>query len=232
MKTRQELIDAVKVKLEEISPFEEPASFIAAGDTAIDSVKPIISYIERTLDEAAHNCLRSLPLTLLHADIQRKTDGMTVDVNGVGYVTGLNATYRYIRFMHETLQRDITAFISSESPLYLVQQNRYVHGGPAKPVAVIASWHDGTNAGQIEIYSFKPKMAEDFDPSNVSPDYVLLYINTEKTAGTDSSDPVQSSIDEFIVLECAAMVAEILGNVNTAQICRQEQTSKLQAIVQ
>ena len=230
--TREEYIQAVKVKLEEISSFGEPDSFIAAADTAISSVKPIISYIERTLDEAAHNCLRSLPLTLLHADIQRKTTGMTVDVNGVGFVTGINATYRYIRFRHEALQRDITAFISSEDPLYLVQQNRHVHGGTAKPVAVLASFHNGTNAGQIEIYSFKPKMAENFDPLAVSTDFVLLYINTEKNAGSDQSNHVESPIDEFIVLECAAMVAEILGDTTTAQICRQEQATKLQAITQ
>ena len=162
MKNRDELIEAVKVKLEEISPFEEPNNFIKAGDTAINSIKPIISYIERTLDEAAHNCLRSLPLMLLHADIQSKTDGFSVDKNGVGFVTGINATYRYVRFHHAAMQRDITAFVSSENPMYLLQQNRHVHGGTAKPVAVLASFHDGTNAGQLEIYSFTPKMAERF----------------------------------------------------------------------
>lgn len=227
MKKRDELIEAVKVKLEEISPFEEPNNFIKAGDTAINSIKPIISYIERTLDEAAHNCLRSLPLMLLHADIQSKTDGFSVDKNGVGLVTGINATYRYIRFHHAALQRDITAFVSSENPMYLLQQNRHVHGGTAKPVAVLASFHDGTNAGQLEIYSFKPKMAENFDPSAVSTDFVLLYVNTEKTA-----ENVLSPIDEFIVLECAAMVAEILNDTAKAQIYREEKTTKLQAIVQ
>ncbi len=229
MKTRKEYIEAVKVKLEEISPFDEPDSFID-GDPS-STVKPIISYIDKSLDEAAKNCLLTLPLTLLHADIDRKTDGLLVDVNGVGFITGIHANYRYVRFRHEALKRDITAFITSEDPLYLVQQNEHVRGGLAKPVAVLASFHDGSNAGQIEIYSFKPKMDEAFDPSEISTNFVLLYINTEKTAGSDTSHPVQSPIEDLIVLECARIVENILGDANAAQICQNDFNAKVQAIL-
>lgn len=231
--TRQEYIDAVKVKLEEISPFDEPESFIdGTSDPDYDRVKPIVSYIEKNLDEAAQNCLRSLPLSLLHADIERKTDGFSVDVNGVGFITGIHANYRYVRFCHDALKRDITAFITSEDPLYLVQQNEHVRGGLAKPVAVLASYAEtGNYYGQMEIYSFKPKMAEDFDPSEVSTDFVLLYINTEKTAGSDTAHPVQSPIEDLIVLECAKMVFAILGNFDGAKVCENEQAEKIQAIL-
>lgn len=228
--TRQEYIDAVKVKIEEISPFDEPDSFID-GDPS-STVKPIISYIDKSLDEAAKNCLLTLPLPLLHADIERKTNGFSVDVNGVGFITGIHANYRYVRFRHEALKRDITAFITSEDPLYLVQQNEHVRGGLAKPVAVLASYAEtGNYYGQIEIYSFKPKMAEAFDPSEVSTDFVLLYINTEKTAGSDTLHPVQSPIEDLIVLECAKMVFAILGNFDGVKSCENEQAEKIQAIL-
>ena len=231
--TRKEYIEAVKVKLEEISPFKEPDHFIdGTSDPDFDCVKPIVSYIEKNLDEAAQNCLRSLPLSLLHADIERKTDGFSVDVNGVGIITGIHANYRYVRFRHEALKRDITAFITSEDPLYLVQQNEHVRGGLAKPVAVLASYAEtGNYYGQIEIYSFKPKMAEAFDPSAVSTDFVLLYINTEKTAGSDTAHPVQSPIEDLIVLECAKMVFAILGNFDGVKSCENEQAEKIQAIL-
>lgn len=233
MKTREEYIEAVKVKLEEISPFKEPDHFIdGTSDPDFDCVKPIVSYIENNLDEAAQNCLRSLPLSLLHADIDRKTDGFSVDVNGVGFITGIHANYRYVRFHHEALKRDITAFITSEDPLYLVQQNEHVRGGLAKPVAVLASYAEtGNYYGQIEIYSFRPKMAEAFDPSAVSTDFVLLYINTEKTAGRDTAHPVQSPIEDLIVLECAKMVFAILGNFDGVKSCENEQAEKIQAIL-
>ena len=46
--TRAQLIEAVKVKLEEISPFDEPETFLAAnGDSSYENVKPILSYIEQ-----------------------------------------------------------------------------------------------------------------------------------------------------------------------------------------
>ncbi len=245
MKTRKEYIEAVKVKLEEISPFDEPDSFIdGTSDPDYDRVKPIVSYIEKNLDEAAQNCLRSLPLSLLHADIDRKTDGFSVDVNGVGIITGINAKYRYVRFRHDALKRDITAFITSEDPLYLVQQNEHVRGGLAKPVAVLASYAEtGNYYGQIEIYSFKSKMDEAFDPSAVSTAFMLLYINTEKKVGvaTDFSPAltpaqtqaqlVQSPIEDLIVLECAKMVFNILGNFDGAKVCENEQAEKIQAML-
>lgn len=229
MKTREEYIEAVKVKLEEISPFDEPDAFIDGDQSS--TVKPIISYIDKSLDEAAKNCILTLPMTLLHADIERKTDGFSVDVNGVGFITGIHANYRYVRFRHEALKRDITAFITSEDPLYLVQQNEHVRGGLAKPVAVLASFHDGSNAGQIEIYSFKPKMDEAFDPSEISTNFVLLYINTEKTAGIDTLHPVQSPIEDLIVLECARIVENILGDANAAQIFQNDFNAKVQTIL-
>lgn len=225
MKTQEEYIEAVKVKLEEISPFKEPDEFIASDDSSANSVKPIISYIDQSLDEAAHNCLRSLPLSLLHADIERKTDGMSIDVNGVGIIIGINATYRYVRFHHSALEHDITAFITSESPIYLLQQNTHTRGGQAKPVAVVASYHDGSNAGQMEIYSFPS--------SDTEGDYVLLYIDTEKNPASDAPGAkIQSPIDDLIVLECARIVFNILGNADGAKRCLNDFTSKVQSIIQ
>lgn len=219
---RADYIAAVKVKLEEISPFDEPQSFIAADDSAENTVKPIISYIDKSLDEAAHDCLNSLPLSLLHADIERLTPTMKINSQGVGIIGGLSNTLRLVRFRHEALQRDITAFITSEDPLYLLQQNRYVRGGTAKPVAVWASSNDGTNIGQLEIYSFLPELN-----NTTSTAATLLGIETHKTA-----ENVKSSIEEYLILRCAATVAQILNDANTAQILQQEYTNKLQAELQ
>ena len=87
--TRAQYIEAVLVKLEEINPFAEPDTFIAAeGDSAYaNAVKPSKSYVDKSLDEAAHNCLRSLPLSLLHEDVQRiklNNDNVTMNIDGEG----------------------------------------------------------------------------------------------------------------------------------------------------
>ena len=66
---------------------------------------------------------------------------------------------------------------------------------------------------------------------------VLLGINTYKKPGVaeDYDDPtpvIQSPIEDLIVLECAAMVAQILRDADKANGWRQEQAAKIQAQLQ
>lgn len=176
--TRQEYIDAVKVKIEEISPFDEPDAFID-GDPS-STVKPIISYIDKSLDEAAKNCLSSLPLTLLHADVERTNPTVVISNNGVGTFV-ISPNRRFIRFRHSNaLERDITAFITSEDPQYLVMQNPHCRPGKCKPVAVVSS--DVNNAeGQMEIYSYPASMY-----GTTKTDAYMLSINLNKHAENNS----------------------------------------------
>ena len=212
--TREEYIEAVKVKLEEVSPFDEPNSFIAAdNEPDYKEVKPIISYIEKTLDEAAHNCLQALPLTLLHADIVHSEPTLTIADDGVATFT-IQPNTRFVRFRHPDLRRDITAFITSEDPIYLLQQNKYTRGGQSKPIAVVSS-----DEGKMEIYTLLPESQTDKG--------VLLSIETDKIA-----ENVLSPIEDYIVLECAAMASDIMSDTAAAQTLRQEQQTKVQAILQ
>ena len=234
MYTRADYIEAVKVKLEEVSPFTEPDAFIADGDASV--VKPILSYIDKTLDEAARNCLRGLPLSLLHADIEHVTStgasagiAMAIDSSGIGRFS-LSQSIRPVRFRHDALKRDITSFITTEDSLYLLQQKEYTRGGTAKPVAVWSS-----NDDQMEIYSFPKSMATPAGQPDTTA--VLLGINTYRKPGVaeDYDDPtpvIQSPIEDLIVLECAAMVAQILRDADKANGWRQEQAAKIQAQLQ
>ncbi len=211
--TRDNYILAVKAKLDEISPFDEPQSFIAAdGDTDYDEVKPIVSYIDSSLDEAAHNCLQTLPISLLHADIVRTEPTLTIENDGVATFSISPAT-RFVRFRHPDLHRDITTFITSEDPRYLLQQNKTTRSKQYKPLAVISS-----DMGQMEIYTL--------DSGSASNEATLLSIDTHTTA-----ENVKSPIEEYIVLECAAIVLNILGDGTSAETLRKEQQSKLQAVM-
>jgi len=229
--TRSQYIEAVKVKLEEVSPFDEPASFIAADDGEKNAIKPIVSYIDSTLDEATKNCLLALPLSLLHPDIEAvpklkggSEDDLTVvvDNKGVGRCKPVQ-NFRFVRFHHDVLLRDITAFITSEDELYLLQQNPYTRGGIAKPVAV---WNAALD--EMEIYSFPPTLR-----GETLTDAVLLGVRTNKKPNSDAvaEEVVQSPISDYIVLECAALVADILGDANTAQMMRTQQQQKLLAVL-
>ena len=220
--TRAEYIQAVKVKLEEISPFDEPDSFIASSDGSANTVKPIISYIDKSLDEAAQDCLKSLPLSLLHKDISYQDGNMIISRRGVGVITDIDSTWRLVRFRHPALKRDITAFITSQDPLYLLQQNKYTRGGIAKPVAVLSTDGDNDSGGYIEIYSFPSEYY-----SSQSQCF-LDYIDVKNLGAAD----VESDIEEYIVLRCAIMVAQILNDINTAEVLQREYDRKLQSVLQ
>lgn len=222
--------NAVQVKLEEISPFETESYIIAGGDPDYDKVNPINSYIENTLPEATKNCLRSLPLSLLHADIERTTKQIAIDKDGVGRFI-VSPDRRFVSFYHEELERDITTFITSEDPMYLIMQNKHVRPKQAKALAVLSSnvtADVGTIVAQMEIYTLKPS------ESGRTTSSALQSIDLTKLPGVAAdytlATPalVQSPIEELIVLECAAMVSDIMHNDAAAAACRQEFQSKVE----
>jgi hypothetical protein len=222
--------NAVQVKLEEISPFETESYIIAGGDPDYDKVNPIKSYIENTLPEATKNCLRTLPLSLLHADIERTTKQIAIDKDGVGRFI-VSPDRRFVSFYHEELERDITTFITSEDPMYLIMQNKHVRPKQAKALAVLSSnvtVDVGTMAAQMEIYTLKPS------ESGRTTSSALQSIDLTKLPGVAAdytpATPalVQSPIEELIVLECAAMVSDIMHNNAAAEACRQEFQSKVE----
>ena len=239
--TRAQYIEAVLAKLEEISPFAEPDTFIAAdGDSAYaNAVKPIKSYVDKSLNEAAHNCLRSLPLSLLHGDISTMSvvsGDLLISDDGVGVIYLPSNNVRPVRFHQSLLKRDITAFITTEDPIYILQQNLHTRGKVCKPVVAISSRISpsgtyGQTVGTLEIYSF-PQSVWDTDTLTAT----FYYIDTNKKpdydSSTDSSHPeqsVNSPIEEYIILECAAMVSEILNDANSAQLFRNQLQEKVAA---
>lgn len=228
--TRAELIAATKVKLEEISPFEEPSSFIiAAGDADYDKVKPITSYIDDTLDKAAVYCLTNLPASLLGNDIEDSIPFCNVDGRGIGRIpyssiineADNNHYLRLIRVECRYWKRACTTFITTEDPLYLLQQNKHTRGGTAKPIVVI----NPKDGYFLDLYSFKE--SEYGIVFSLPVYYIKLYKNgRERTA-----ESINSPIGDYIALQCAAMVSGIMGNPKQAAAMRQEYNTKLESIL-
>ena len=148
--TRAELISRVQTKLDEKSPFDEPRSLIAAaGDSSYDKVKPITMYIDDLLDEAANDCLRMLPLSLVGKDVQKLSllgpsapaadaAKQVVVTDGVGVfplsANGITHYVRLLRVRADGWKKEVTSFITSADSYYLVQQNPSTRGKLYKPV--------------------------------------------------------------------------------------------------
>lgn len=219
--TRAELIDRVLTKLDEKSPFDEPQSFIAAdGDTSYDKVKPIKMYVEDLLDEAANDCLRVLPLSLVGKDVSVESTDITIK-NGVGEIPLLqDASYvRFVRVSADSWKKEVTSFITSSDSLYLLQQNENTRGKLCKPVVAIVP-----ECSRLELYSF-PNAKEDEKITAT-----LHFILCNKTAGSDTDHAVKSGIDELIVIRCAELVSNIFGSAN-AQVFQNEFTEKVNSVL-
>lgn len=208
--TRQEYIDKAKVKLDEVSPFDEPLTFIAAdGDSSYDKVKPITKYIDEELDNATEYCLRMLPLKVLASDIEKEELDMT-NTNGVGIVPFAD-TYRLCRVSVADWQRDATHSLTTEDAEYLFQQNKHTRSGIAKP-SVFFNPEDST----LELYSL---------PVDSETDKATIY----RIDLTTKAEQVQSNISDFIAIKCAHLVLDILGSQNSA-LMEKELERKISAL--
>ncbi len=212
--TRAELIEKVKIKLEEVSPFDEPTSFIAAaGDSDYEQVKPVKSYIDGTLDEAASFCLATLPSILLNQDVQSINNAtIFVDNKGVGRLL-IDSKDRCICVELPIWERPCRTIITTDSPLYVLQQNRYTRGGTAKPVV---SYNQTNGAQLLELYSYPSQY------NGTQQNGKIDYIATDTKA-----EDIQSDIVDFIVLRCALLVYNIFGNAQQIEILNAEWEQKL-----
>lgn len=223
--TEAEYIEKVKVKLDEVSPFNEPSTFIASGgDASYDDVKPIIAYITSELPNAVKFCLSSLPYSILAKDIDNKVKKFTL-TNRVGLLpSDESCDFSVMRLVRVSVSdywdRDVTSFITSEDAAYLVQQNKNTRAKLSKPVVAYSAEHN-----RLELYSFPLPLLGEVDGTSRAWDAIVCAIDTSKSA-----DQVLSPIEDFIVIKCAQQVLDILGNSNGASLMEKEYQRKLSAL--
>ena len=197
--TREEYINKVRAKLEEISPFQEPESFIASeGDADYENVKPINVYIEDCLDQSSVEVLNTIPSHLIDKDMVSNNGTMTID-DGVGKFDLPDDFLRLVSLKADDWEKDVVSPISRTNPLYSLQKCKYTRGGVSKPVVAIVGESDGKYA---ELYSVS------------SEKYKLTYIPKLKP------ENVNSDISEYIILLCAIKVLTIF-NQSTDKLTEQ-----------
>lgn len=218
MPSREEYIRSVKVQLEEVSAFEEPDTFLATdvNDTFTSDdrhIKPLRTYIDKSLDRATWYCLSVIPSKLLRQDIRLLNPIIHIDDKGVGSCDFQCEHYRPIRFWGgDKWRRDVVNFPTEQSPEYLLQSNFYTRGGTNKPRIFI-----DTINGLLEFYSFHE--------TNTSFEGELYCVDLQ-TLPQDVSSP----IEHFIVLKSAQYVLEMFNDTPRAQLLEKTFNDKLQVI--
>lgn len=119
---RDEIINIVKVKMDEVSPFEE--------EELVSS-----SLIEQLLDFAAGSVVRLFPDHQLPT-ITDNSISLTKNPDGSGYFTLPDSFQRLVSLRLESWERPVTKAITDKDPSYSIQFNKYIRGGVTFPVAV------------------------------------------------------------------------------------------------
>lgn len=140
--TKEQIIKAVKVKMEEITPFDDGLMVLNA------EVKPIESYISEVFQNSIDKLLMICPLSLT-TETSLPSTGLTSTTNNGKSIGKLSIPDDFIRlhtFKMAGWERPVHRCISTENPKYSEQLNPWTRGGNSKPVIV--------NKGYLEIYTY------------------------------------------------------------------------------
>jgi hypothetical protein len=188
--TRAQIIQAVKVRLEELTPFSEGLVVLSPSD----EVKPVTSYIDSLLNESADEIKMLLPLHMLTP----VTLNAPVTVNdGVGTIELPADFLRIHSIKAPAWERDVTQAISPENPMYALQRNRFTRGKSAKPVVAI---NRTSTKKVLELYSV----------SSTDMEKKLYIPQTPAEALSDKLIP-------YLVLMCAIKVSNVLERADVVK---------------
>jgi len=190
--TRQQIIDRVKVKMEEVTPFDDGLAIL------LSEVKPMVSYIEEYIQSSCDQILMICPLHLTTPTTIPLSDVLFKSVldnkRQVGTLTLPDDFIRLHTFKMKGWERPVHFPINTENPQYKEQFNTWGRGGNAKPIIV-------RNSDTLSIYTF------DVD----SKPEIHLFVKRIDTSGN-------IEINEKLVEPlCSLIAANVLGVFGSSQ---------------
>lgn len=190
--TRQELINAVKTKVDELSA---PDGRVMPVGMLYD--KPVDSFADGLLDECGREVLLNAPAWRL----QGATAGVSARGNkdGSGYVVLPDDFLRLLEFKMPEWESAVTEVSAAGSGAQRRQGIPFLRGGCCKPVCVIGHRPEGR---VLEYYSVKKKHeAERF-----------VYVKEVP------AEDVQVDLQDVLTWWCAGRILAITGKVNESQM--------------
>lgn len=193
--TRAQLIDFVKVKLDEYSNYDDGLLIT----TADQDVMPVKSYIDKTLDEASEQVVMLLPN---HLVAQTSIPNQPVHVDGYAKVELPADFLKLSAYKITAWEREVDGVITPQNPEYIKQKNKYTRGGYAKPAIVLTQ---SNNKKYLEIYPFTVG-------DTVEVNYYIKRTVAENYTGCES----------FIILMAASKVFTILERSDLSKAMMEE----------
>lgn len=199
--TRQELINAVKTKIDELS----------ASDGRVIPIgllydKPVDSFADGLLDECAREVLMNAPAWRLKGDTAALV--MRGNRDGSGYAVLPENFLRLVEFKMPEWECAVTEIAEAGSGVARKQRMRFLRGGCSKPVCVLGHRVEGR---VMEYYSVKRRHeAERF-----------VYVRSV------AAEDVQVDLQDVVAWWCASRILEITGRANEAQMAYERGKSML-----
>ena len=201
--TRDDLIDKIKVKMDEITPFDDGVTFAGTD------IKPIVSYIEDYLQSSCDDLLMICPLYLcgkteFDGDI---TDGETLNNRIIGELEVPDDFLRVHTVKMSGWERPVHISIGVEDADYQFQLNPYTMGGSAKPVIVktpellyLYSYLDGDTCSE-KTYVARVDMTDstiDINDSLINPLCALVAANVYGVFGSEEQKIMLQEVETFL----------------------------------
>lgn len=213
----EEIKRKVVVKLEEFSPYapdREDVGPLVSGQDILEEVKPIYSYIEETLPQAANEILLVAPLDKLESE--RADHRVCVHVcqdilHGKTGTVSMPSDFLRLRALRmNTWTRVVKVAAHPTSALAYAQDNEWTMGTPQKPVVVL-------DENKLRYYSIKAGAEHTIEE--------FRYIPVFSEAGE-----YNDNIAELIALNCAKKVYEIFQNTEGVNMMSSEIKSAMEAL--
>lgn len=213
----EEIIRKVVVKLEEFSPYapdHEDAGPLLSGQDKLEEIKPIYSYIEDTLPQAANEMLLIAPLDKL--EIERADHRVCIheyEKRTIGTVCTVSLPDDFLRLCSIRLgswSHSVRKAEHANSVLAREQDNEWDMGVFTKPVVVLDS-------NLMYCYSVAPGAQYTVKEFRYVPTFSLI-------------GEYNDNIAELIALNCAKKVYEIFQNVEGVTLMEKEIKSSLELL--
>lgn len=192
--TRNEIINKVRVYMDEISPFE---NIEVINNPMIDSL----------LEDTANDLLLITPEKELSGLLQSMS-GLTINPNiskGYGYIELPSTFLRALNLKFSEWERPVTNFLTSADPSYKLQWNKFTMSRGVKPMAYVTTLdYEGVYFKRIEYFGMPEASSQTLDYGS--------YVNRV----TDVSDISDNLIDPLCWL-VAAKAFQIIGSQNESQ---------------
>ena len=205
--TRLEIINAIKAKIDELIPEGEGVQFTLASVPNISN--PYDIFINTILDEVAKELLLIAPLHVLVPTVPDPmlvgTQLTTDEWGKTGYVTLPDDFLRLQAFQMTEWERPVSVPITTLDSLYPMQKNKFVRGGVAKPVAVLAflgavkvlEYYSVQTAHTVLIFRYIPLLLPENIQSNLFDS--LTWLGASKVLQIIGSPLSKAAYDQTIL---------------------------------